>query len=104
MLSNKELRVLGGGPWDTSASLNEAELNGARKEQSRRVHDATECFVVLSDSADSVITGGTDGSVAAWNFKSGERIWVHESHNGEVTSLQVSGEYVVIGYYDGTVR
>ena len=62
MLSNKELRVLGGGPWDTSTSLNEAELNGARKEQSRRVHDATECFVVLSDSADIVITGGTDGS------------------------------------------
>ena len=77
---------------------------GRGRNKSRRVHDATECFVVLSDSADIVITGGTDGSVAAWNFKSGERIWVHESHNGEVTSLDVSGEYVVIRYEDDTVR
>ena len=29
---------------------------------------------------------------------------MHKADNGEVMSLQVSGEYVVIGYYDGTVR
>ena len=29
---------------------------------------------------------------------------MHKADNGEVMSLQVSGEYVVIGYEDGTVR
>ena len=30
--------------------------------------------------------------------KQGEEAWMHKADNGMVRSLQVSGEYVVIGY------
>ena len=118
--STKELRVLRGeakeaagkkkgvpsGDTEAPAAEEEGEAGKHEPEVLQTLAAAghrTNCFVVVDDS-DVVITGGEEGGLIAWNYKSGVQLWKDEGHSGGVTSVAVSGGYGVSVYGDETLR
>eukprot|EP01043_Picozoa_sp_COSAG02_P074256 COSAG02_NODE_14786_length_1236_cov_2.193492_1_plen_178_part_10 len=97
----KKKRVTGG---DTEAPVE--EVAGKQPEVLQTLAAAghrASCFVVV-DGSDVVITGGGEGGLIAWNYKSGVQLWKDAGHGDAVGSVAVSGGYVVSGSNDSTVR
>ena len=63
------------------------------------------CFAVAAEGRDMAVTGGREGELVAWNFKSETVMWRRQVHRGKkVACMEICGEYVVSGSNDNTVR
>ena len=84
------------------------QLRVSNTEDGRLKHalatDRSKVVALSVINREQVAVGGSDNDVQIWNIKHGRREGTLRGHSGTVTSLQTSGEWILSGSFDTTVR